>query len=247
MKPALQWQVHRSTTLLALVLLPLLLTLGNWQLRRAEEKRVAQNELTQRAAQPPIDIEDLGAAPAAYTRVRVSGQYDSARNFLLDNRVHEGRFGYEVVTSFQPQHSGVKLLVDRGWVQGDAGRRQRPSIDAIAGSVVLTGTLYRDTGTYQLGELVDEGQWPKLIQNLRTDELQQLLGEPVYPFVLRLDADAPGAYIVNWRIFNPGFGPERHIAYAVTWFAMAFTLVMAWLLSSSSLWQFLRGKLNDDK
>jgi cytochrome oxidase assembly protein ShyY1 len=47
-------------------------------------------------------------------------------------------------------------------------------------------------------------------------------------------------------MFNIGFGPERHIAYAVTWFAMALTLTMMWLLLSSNLWQLIRSKRTDD-
>ena len=88
--------------------------------------------------------------------------------------------------------------------------------------------------------------WPKLIQNLQIDDLQQQVGQPIFPYVVRLDAGMPGAYQTEWQVFAVGFGPERHIAYAVTWFTLAFALVVIWLVSSSNLVQVIKGSSHDN-
>lgn len=238
----LQWNIHWPTTLLALGLLPLLLGLGNWQLQRAEEKRLAQSALESSADALPLAIAQWPQQPAMYTRIEVRGRFDNARSFLLDNRILHGRFGYEVLTPFQPADDARALLVDRGWIEGDPSRQQRPRIAAVEGEVLLTGSVYRDTARWHLFDNIHENQWPKLIQNLQIDDLQQQLGTAIFPFVMRLDAGTPGALRAEWQIYSAGFGPERHVAYAVTWFTMALTLAIIWLLLSSNLWQLIRAQ-----
>ncbi len=242
-----KWHIHWSSTVLALVLLPVLLGLGSWQLQRAEEKRIAQSALEQRSEEAPTDLEELTDQPDIYTRVSARGRFDNEHSFLLDNRMHNGRFGYEIVTPFVPAHTTTRLLVDRGWVEGDPSRQTRPMIDAVDGDVVIVGSVYVDATKYHFFKTIHETRWPKLIQSLATDDLQEQLATPVFPFVLRLDANTVGAYAADWRIYSVGFGPERHTAYAVTWFAMAATLVITWLLISSNLWQLIQGKQVDDK
>jgi len=240
---ALTWKIHWPTTLFAVALLPCLLGLGVWQLHRAEQKRVALAEFEQRREAEPIALAELGPDPALYTRVAARGRYDNEHSFLLDNRISHGRFGYEIITPFLPETAATqtKILVNRGWVEGDPSRVHRPVIEAVEGPVSITGYVYRDTSAFSFVDNGNEAKWPKLVQGLKTDDLQRQLGQAVTPFIFRLDANAPGAFRVEWQVVSVGFGPERHIAYAVTWFTMAVTVVFAWLLMSSNLWQFIKG------
>lgn len=240
MTPTLHWKIHWPTTLLMLVSLPLLLGLGRWQLHRADEKRVAQAAFDAGQNAAPLDIAQLSAQPGQYARVRMTGHYDNAHNFLLDNRISHGRFGYEIITAFVPATTSMAVLVDRGWVEGDPARVQRPEIASVEGEVELVGSVYRDTAKFHFVDNSQEAQWPKLIQNLQMDDLQRQFGAPIYPFVVRLDSAMPGAYRAEWQVFANGFGPERHIAYAVTWFALAFALVIIWFVSNSNIAQLFK-------
>jgi len=245
----LTWKLHWPTTLFALALLPLFLGLGRWQLQRAEQKAAAQIAFEERENALPQDVSQLPAEPELYTRVAATGHYDNAHSFLLDNRILHGRFGYEIITPFVLEQRGSEqsnvqqdarhLLVNRGWIEGDPARVQRPHIDAVEGAVRITGYVYRDGTKMTFFGNGQEQQWPKLIQNLIVDDLQRQLGAPTYPFILRLDASSAGALRTEWQIVS--MGPERHIAYAVQWFAMALTLIVVWLLISSNLWQLIRG------
>lgn len=235
--PALHWKVNWPTTLLTLLMLPLVLGLGRWQLHRAEEKRIAQAafEVAQTAA--PLDIAQLPATAEQYARVRLKGHYDNAHNFLLDNRISHGRFGYEILTPFLSASTPMMVLVNRGWIEGDPARRRRPTIAPVEGEVELVGAVYRDTSKFHFVDNAHEAQWPKLIQNLQIDDVQKQLAAPLLPFVVRLDAGMPGAYVAEWQVFPTGFGPERHIAYAVTWFTLAVVLTITWLVSNSNIAQ----------
>jgi len=243
---SLRWKIHKPLTVFALLVLPLLLSLGAWQLRRADEKRELQAAFALQQSAAPLALSDLPAQPEQYARVHLRGHYDNERSFLLDNRVYQGRFGYEVVTAFQPTGSSKMVLVNRGWVEGDPARRQRPRVAAVDGEVVIMGAVYRDTARFHFVDNAHERDWPKLIQNLRIEDLQQQLERPALPFIVRLDPESPGAYRIDWQIVPAGFGPEKHIAYAVTWFSLAVALVIIWLVSSSNITQLLMRNSHGD-
>ncbi|MCV6604169.1 MAG: SURF1 family protein, partial [Porticoccaceae bacterium] len=74
--------------ILAALLLPVLLYLGNWQLGRAGEKRDILTQLEQRIALTSVPAEQLiGEADVRYRSIRASGSFDNRHSFLLDNRV----------------------------------------------------------------------------------------------------------------------------------------------------------------
>lgn len=242
---SLRWNIHKPSTVFALLGLALLLSLGSWQLRRAEEKRHVQAAFEAQQMAAPIDVLQLPERPAQYTRLHMRGHYDNARTFLLDNRIVHGRFGYEVLTVFIPAANEKVVLVNRGWIEGDPSRMQRPDIAVVEGEVEISGTVYRDTARFHLVDNAHETNWPKLIQHLQIDDLQQQIASPAFPFIVRLNEGGAGAYRIEWQVIAEGFGPERHVGYAVTWFVLAFVLMIVWLISNTNIAQLLRNSHDD--
>ena len=78
----------------------LTVSLGNWQARRAEEKLARQRDSDDRRAAPALDLA-RDRRPATDDmfgrRVTVAGTPLDDLTVLLDNRVHQGRVGYEVI------------------------------------------------------------------------------------------------------------------------------------------------------
>ncbi len=110
-RPKLQFHFDWRASVLVALLLPLLLGLGFWQLDRAEEKRQLQQEFIERQAQAPINITQLLAGPLSpqaignrdeqalhHLPVILQGKWLNDHNILLDNRIYQGRFGYEIIT-----------------------------------------------------------------------------------------------------------------------------------------------------
>jgi cytochrome oxidase assembly protein ShyY1 len=246
----LEWRI----TALSLVLFPLFIWLGFWQLDRAEEKTrlAASFELRSQQAPAPLDRALLAGDPAglAYLPVAVTGRFVEGRDLLLDNRIREGRFGYEVVSPVELASGEGLVLVNRGWVAGDPARLQLPEVPSVPGNVRLTGHLYVAPGEpYLLAEQELQGPWPKRLQALEMDKLVPALGAqleaPLLPYPVRIDAGQPGALDVAWQIVN--VSPAKHRGYAVQWFTMAAVLLLYFLLRNSNLWQVLRGRGNDGK
>ena len=92
------WQPNKKLLVLVLFLFSLLMVLGFWQLDRAYEKQtiVAAFRANQQAA--PAGLATLLAGGnLQYRPAWLTGILDPSRQIVLDNRVKNGRPGYEVL------------------------------------------------------------------------------------------------------------------------------------------------------
>ena len=245
----LEWRI----TLFTVIMAPLMLGLGFWQLQRAEEKATLGASFEARQQQRPASLSLLWEQPAqslAYLPVRVSGDYSPDQYFLLDNQIDGGRFGYQVLSVFLLAHSENSVLVNRGWIAGDPGTRVLPAVPVIEGPVDVSGYVYVAPGEpYLLAEQQLGEAWPKVIQAVEMDKLRSAVAgqhsTTVFPYPVRIAAGEQGALTVNWQVVN--MSPQKHQGYAVQWFAMAAVLVVFYLLRSSNLWQVISGVWRTDK
>lgn len=242
---SLSFHPEWRTTLFTLVLVPLMTWLGFWQLQRAEEKAVMAASWEQRQSQSPVPLEQLWNRPAAklaYLPVSVSGVFEADRYFLLDNRIYEGRVGYEVLGIMRLDDGGRRVLVNRGWIAGDPARLAAPDVPGVAGRVELLGHIYVPPGVpYTLAEQDLGDSWPKVLQSVEMKKILPTLGVPedgqVFPYSVRIAAGQPGALTVDWQVVN--VSPQKHQAYAAQWFTMAAVLLLFYLFRSSNLWQWI--------
>ena len=102
------------TTLLTVVLIALLISLGRWQLRRAEEKRALFDSFAS-GTDATLSIDVATPALRRYQHIEAGGRYDQTRQILIDNMVNGERVGYYVITPFALTGGGW-VLVNRGWV-----------------------------------------------------------------------------------------------------------------------------------
>ena len=246
MKPLkhINWKIALFTALL----LPVLLSLGFWQLSREAEKIQIQAVYESRFHGTPIGLGELKALPAEeqnWIPVELTGRYDNDHSFLLDNRTHEGRPGFEVITPFILDEGDV-VLINRGWLARGQYRQDLPELDTIAGSITLVANVYIPEGqAFMLGAEEPFNSWPRVLQaidiNLMFEELD--IAAPGYPRTLRIQEGMPGAYGRYWQAVN--MGPEKHRGYAVQWFTMAAVLVLMFLYTIYSSVK-RAGKENDE-
>ena len=83
-------------TLAVVLIVPLLLSLGFWQLDRADEKRALINRQNARKMQPVVQLSGgfENADDLRYMNVAASGRYDAEHQFLIDNQVVNGKVGF---------------------------------------------------------------------------------------------------------------------------------------------------------
>ena len=215
-------------TLAVVLLLPAFIRLGFWQLDRAGQKEALLHDLETRLSAAPVAY-DPAQTYETFSSVIVSGQFDG-RHFLLDNQVLDGRVGFDVISVFE-LNSGELVLVNRGFVEGDASRSELPKINTPKHPMTLTGMVSRVLGEpVVLSESASNAQsWPVLIQAFQAEEIQRHL--PTLSgrdWQLRIDASQAAALEPHYEPVR--VSPEKHYAYAVQWFAMAITLTAAYIL-----------------
>jgi surfeit locus 1 family protein len=212
-------------TLATLVLLGVFVSLGRWQWQRGEDKQTVWAEFQRDAPATSSDgrVDEL----ARFSRVEVRGRFDPDHQFLLDNRSHQGRPGYEVLTPFVSE-SGSRLLVNRGWIPFTGFRDRLPdvSMSAVDG-MAITGRVEElpASGLASGRAPPDPGAgWPKLTSFPTHDELQVAVGERIARRILLLDPQAAGGYVREWK--PPGLDPSRHFSYAIQWWGFATVLLV---------------------
>lgn len=231
------WRV----TALALLFLPVLLSLGFWQLDRAEEKRQLQQLFAKRESAGPISVEMANPeTDLRFQPVSLQGQYIEGRDVLLDNRIFQGRFGYEVVSPFRLAGKKAIVWVNRGWVEGDKSRRSLPVISYPQGVMNLSGEIHVPQGQLLILAHEEQQNWPRVMQSLDIDALKDAFEEPVFPYSVRLRAFNPGSFEPSWVVVN--IQPEKHTGYAVQWFAMSLTAILIALLGNTNAWAWLKSR-----
>ena len=206
--------------------LAVLFTLGTWQLIRGLEKA----EIESANAGPSIAARLLERAPdnwsdLNYHSVTLDGQWLNEKSFLMDNRIHRGQPGYEVLVPFKLAGDGTVLLVNRGWT--DYGASERIPLPAQSGGEVVNpdGQLYLPEKGFTLGPtFAGEILWPLVILYYDFKALSDALGTELAPVVVVLDQKHKDSLV---RIWQPATIPAtRHYGYAVQWWGLALTLLV---------------------
>lgn len=214
-----------------ILLMPLFIALGVWQLHRAEEKRGLLELRERQERQPPIRLSGAERMLEAFRfrPIEVEGDYDAHHQFLLDNQFFKHQPGYHVLTPLKLSGSDVAVLVNRGWLPVGPDRRRLPELPIAETRVRIRGTLDRFpmVGFKLEGAEVPAPGWPALVQVLNADSLMERLGYRVLPYqVLLADAESQG-YTRDWHASTPQ--PEKSRSYALQWFSFAITLTGLYL------------------
>ncbi|MGS2718398.1 SURF1 family protein [Eionea flava] len=223
-----QWKL----SLFVLLFLPLLIRLGFWQLDRAEERQqlLAVYQYQQNLAVENIEQLSVIGEEIRYRPVRITGEYDPQRYWLLDNQSRAGKVGYEVIVPLQTTNAEW-ILVNRGWVAAPRLRSDLPVIDTPLGSVTIEGYFSPPSKNAIFTQPSNNNeQWPKRIIELNMTNAEIALSAEIYPQLLRINSDSAGAFVTDWPVINTS--PEKHYGYAVQWFLMALALVFlyAWAI-----------------
>lgn len=238
-----------------LVVVAIGIALGQWQLRRADQKRAIDVKLSQRTEAPVLQADspqlDLATAalPSAnapatapstdtleFRRLQARGSFVADWPLYLDNRPHRGRAGLYVLMPFKLAGSGKVLMVARGWIARDPVDRQHvPALRTPPGELVIEGTLRRAPGrVMQLGEAAP-ARPGAILQNVDLADVSRAAGLPLQPYLVEQTRGPEDGLVRDWPL--PSSGIDRHLGYAFQWFALAATAFVFFVVTG-----FKRGK-----
>ena len=217
-------------TLVTLILFPVLLRLGVWQLDRAEEKRQLYSQQQEQINKgtliinKPLTVDKL----IQYQPVQVTGKFLTDKIIFLDNKPYNSVHGYHVITPFHIEGTEQYILINRGWVAMRVRREQLPAIETSNMKQTITGMAKVPSSSFKLGDVINEKvQWPWRIQWLEIDTIEKQLNLKLQPFIVLQDKHVKSKLIQDWEMV---VSPEKNISYAVQWFALATALLIIFIV-----------------
>lgn len=208
-------------------------SLGMWQVRRAQEKTALLAAFAGAAQQSPRALDEArrDVGHGRYPLVRVSGRYDPQHAYVLDNQVRDGRAGVMVFDVFEPTDGSTPLLANRGFLARTA-RGEAPTIPPPPpGAQTLTALYAPPPGSgLRLGGngLPAQTGWPKTTIYIDLEQIASDLGRHLDRRVLLLTPEAGSPFVREWT--PEVFPPQRHIGYALTWFTLALVTGIAFVI-----------------
>lgn len=224
-------------TLAAIILVPLLASLGLWQLDRADQKREIDNGVKQAQAKEALGLNAAinsnsryDVTQEIYRSASITGHYDNSQQFLLDNRTHKGRAGFHVFTPFLIDSSSKAILINRGWIGYKGTRDNIPDISITEEMITIHGVMKQQARAITLSDsrhAALKSTYPKLVQSIQLTELAETLKLALLPIIIELDKDDETGFIRDWQ---PYYGSiDKHNAYALQWFSFAAILLFLFI------------------
>ena len=170
------------------------IALGNWQGKRADEKR---------------------AAAARLERVTVVGEFVPQFTVYLDNKVRRGKPGYEIVTPLRLRGSSTHVLVNRGWIEAGKTRDVLPEVPTPRGELRIEGIALEHLPRSL--QFMERGL--RVRQNLSVPAYADETGLRLQPRVIEQHSSAPDGLARDWPPHEAG--AEKNEAYAFQWYALA--------------------------
>ncbi|HEX5200711.1 MAG TPA: SURF1 family protein [Actinoplanes sp.] len=223
---------------LAVVAAVIMVMLGNWQLRRYEERSAINDRIDAADSVQAVPLTSVlttptaagtaGASPGkglAWTKVTVGGRYDVTHEIQARGRTVDGDVGFEIITPLVLP-DGTAVLVDRGWVPAPpGGAGAAPAVPAApSGDVTVVGQVHlsesRPTAIEHRNGRLDT----------RRVSVTRLAGEmpyPVYGAYVLLTQQTPANDPAFTRIPIDHEDAWQNGGYAVQWWLFAGMALIA--------------------
>lgn len=232
------WVRWAALVLFVAVLGVTFVKLGQWQLRRLDERRADNHVVRVNEAAPVAEFGDIFNHPIGeadeWKRVRVTGTFDAEHQFVIRYRDNSDDSGYEVVAPLRTT-DGRTVLIDRGFVALDGGQQIiRNAPPPPAGTVTVIGRVRADETGRDSATVPVDGH-ARLINSVK---IGAALGRPVVSGYIDAMTMSPADPTTFQQIDLPELSDGPHFWYAVQWFMFTGIGVLGVVV-------FIRGDLRD--
>ena len=202
-----------------------LVSLGLWQLERADQKRTIEAAILN-ANTGPVELIANGREllDKEYYDVRLQGNYLSDKQFIYDNQIVDQVSGYYVLTPFILTDQLGVILVNRGFIPWNGQRERLADIAVDSVSREIKVQVSNPIKRMELKATDVSRQFPVLIQAIDFDVLEEVSKLKFVKVVGLLDPSSSDGYVRKWEPYTGSI--EKHIGYAIQWFLMALVLAI---------------------
>ena len=208
---------------LIIATLVLLISLGFWQLDRADEKRAIEDQI---ASANSGDVEFVTSVEflkdKEYYHVRLQGSYIGDKQFIYDNQIVDQISGYYVLTPFILKGASKAVLINRGFIPWSGRRDKLANVDIGEKLTEVKVQISIPIKRMELKVSETTGDFPVLIQALDLNKMSAIASLDFVSVVGLLSPESENGFVRQWEPYTGSI--ERHIGYAIQWFLMAFVL-----------------------
>jgi surfeit locus 1 family protein len=225
---------------MTLVMLPVLIWLGTWQLYRKAWKEDLIARLAAGRTAEPVSLKQAletfrTGGNIEYLRVRVAGAFDHGTERYV-YAPHTQSLGWEVYTVLRSPDGNV--YVDRGWVPDPLRDPASRPQGEITGPVTVTGLarLPEAKGMFTpADDAAGNRYYHRDPENFAASPAAAPAGggnAPAAVLPFSIDAEPEPANAVGWPQATPTEIrlSNRHLEYVVTWYGLAVTLAVVYAL-----------------
>jgi surfeit locus 1 family protein len=200
-----------------------LVSLGFWQLDRADQKRTIEASI-QKANTGVVEliINQNELLNKEYYEVRLQGSYVSDKQFIYDNQIVDQASGYYVLTPFVLTGQSNAIMINRGFIPWNGRRDQLDDIAVDSAFREVKIQVSRPIKRIELKTSDISNQFPVLIQAIDFDVIEEISSTSFVDVIGLLDPSSDDGFVRKWEPYTGSI--EKHIGYAIQWFLMALVL-----------------------
>jgi surfeit locus 1 family protein len=210
-------------SILILATMAFLVSLGFWQLDRADQKRTIEASI-QKANTGVVEliINQNELLNKEYYEVRLQGSYIGDKQFIYDNQIVDQASGYYVLTPFVLTGQSNAIMINRGFIPWNGRRDQLADIAVGSAFREIKVQVSKPIKRIELKTSDISNQFPVLIQAIDFDVIEEISSTSFVDVIGLLDPSSDDGFVRKWEPYTGSI--EKHIGYAIQWFLMALVL-----------------------
>ena len=207
----------------AIIFVPITISLGIWQIERADEKKLIIANYDKLLVSAPVELQKNQTLDN-WQPVETTGIYQDLVVYE-DNAINSGKAGFKVYHLFL-NGDGTLVFIHRGFIERNLIKNNLPKIDIPVGKKLIKGTtLFKQNNTFIKN--VEESD-SRIIQEFSTSVLIEkfpiLKDRYLHPFLFNLDIRDVDKYQSIEKPVN--MSASKHIGYAIQWFGLCAALII---------------------
>ena len=207
----------------AIIFVPITISLGIWQIERANEKKLIIANYDKLLVSAPVALQK-NQMLNNWQPIETTGTYEDTIVYE-DNAINNGKAGFKVYHLFR-NDDGTFIFIHRGFIERNLIKNNLPEIEIPTEKKSIYGTtLFKQNNTFVKN--IEESD-SRIIQefnpSLLIDKYPMLKDKYLHPFLFNLDIRDVNKYQPIEKPVN--MTASKHIGYAIQWFGLCAALII---------------------
>ena len=207
----------------AIIFVPITISLGIWQIERANEKKLIIANYDKLLVSAPIALQK-NQMLNNWQPIETTGTYEDTVVYE-DNAINNGKAGFKVYHLFR-NDDGTYIFIHRGFIERNLIKNNLPEVEIPTQKKSIFGTtLFKQNNTFVKN--IEESD-SRIIQefnaSLLIDKYPMLKDKYLHPFLFNLDIRDVNKYQPIEKPVN--MTASKHIGYAIQWFGLCAALII---------------------